>query len=183
MCTLKKLTIDYVAVEDRVRLSGACEQGGQLGIWLTRRLLDRLVPVLLDWVERQATDVPGRASPALTDRQGTLDRQLPRAEPLHGFAQQAARQRLKPQAPVRPRADDARWLAVAVDIQRGRQGVRLVVRGAADSERAEFPLAVTPLRSWLNILHDAYRKADWPLDVWPDWVRDAATPPRAAVRH
>ena len=180
MCKLKKVTIDYVPVEDRVRLSGECEQGGQLAIWLTRRLLDRLLPVLLDWIEQHAADVPGTATRAET---GAPNRRLPRAEPLQGFAQHAARQHLVPQAPVRPGADDASWLAAAVDVKRGRQGVRLALRGARREQRADLQLQVKVLRNWLNILHDSYRKADWPLDVWPDWVREAATPTPAVVRH
>lgn len=31
-----------------------------------------------------------------------------------------------------------------------------------------------PLRQWLGILHDMYVKAEWPLAVWPDWVRESA---------
>jgi len=44
----------------------------------------------------------------------------------------------------------------------------------ADVQQAVLTLRPQPLRQWLNILHDAYRKADWPATVWPDWVRDAA---------
>jgi hypothetical protein len=127
-----------------------------------------------------AADVPRAAAGTAT---GNPDRRLPRAEPLQGFAQQAARQQLAPQAPVRARADAVRWLAAAVDVKRGSQGVRLALRGAEKGQRAELQLHVKLLRNWLNILHDTYCKAAWPLDVWPDWVREAAAPRATLVRH
>jgi len=43
-------------------------------------------------------------------------------------------------------------------------------------------LAARPLRQWLDIVHDAYRKAGWPLAVWPGWLRDGEAPAdRSAV--
>ena len=177
MCTLKKVTFDYIATEDRVRLSGECEQGGQRAIWLTRRLLDRLVPVLLAWIEQHAIAASGAAAT------GDASRRASRADALLGFAQQAARQKLVQQQPVHPRADDAWWLACAAQVKRGRHGVLVAFRGSEQGQEADLRLHVNVLRSWLNILYDTYRKADWPLGVWPDWVREAAIPRSGMVRH
>jgi hypothetical protein len=169
MHQLKRITIDYLAAEDRLRLSGEGDDGGRLAIWLTRRLLDRLVPVLLDWMQREGCDLPmARAGDAVA-----TNAPAPRAEPLHSFAQQAARASLSPVVPVQVTATDQAWLAQAVDVGRATGVLRLTFRGA-DVQQAVLTLRPQPLRQWLNILHDAYRKADWPATVWPDWVRDAA---------
>ena len=170
MCKLKKVTIDYVPVEDRVRLSGECDKSGRIGIWVTRRVLDRLVPVLLDWIEREAVDLPGGGRQPSGE---TPTPKLTRAEPLHGFAQEAARRSLVRQPRVLIQSQDRSWLTRAVDVKRGPRALQIDFRGEAD-ERAELPLPVQPLRQWLNILHDTYRKAGWSADIWPDWVREAA---------
>lgn len=180
MAELKRITTTYDGSEDRIRLSGEGANGQRLGIWLTRRLLERLVPVLLDWIAKEARDLPGANEASTTKPRADM----PRADTLHSFAQQMARNSLPRQAPVQVRAEDVIWLAQAVDVKRAGQGVRLSFR-AVSGEAASLNLAAKPLRQWLNILHDAYLKAGWPLDVWPEWVREAGsmTQGPSVVRH
>ena len=153
MPTFERITTEYIDLEDRIRLAGEVENVAPVVIWLTRRLLQRLLPALLQWLERQ-------------------DDATPRAEVLQSFAQQAARAELTPQAPVRAVAGCAAWLAQSVDITQSEQIISLTFRGA-DGQDAALILAAKPLRQWLGIVHDAYLKADWPLNVWPGWIRES----------
>lgn len=160
MSALQRITTEYVGVEDRIRLSGkdGADDAAPVVIWITQRLLQRLLPVLLEWLER---------------REGASLR----ADVVRSFAQQAARAELVPQEPVRAAADSAAWLAREVDIGRDERSVRLSWRGG-EGQSAFFELSAKPLRQWLGILHDHCVKADWPLDAWPEWVC-AAAPARA----
>jgi hypothetical protein len=161
MTTLERITTEYIDFEDRIRLSGEVGNAAPVVVWLTRRLLQRLLPVLL-----QRLELPGADAPL--------------AEVLHGFAQQAARAELAPQAPVRAGAGSTVWLAMSVDIVQLEQTVSLTFRGA-DGQKAILTLAAKPLRQWLSILHDAYIKAEWPLGVWPEWLRECVLPAKEQV--
>lgn len=165
MPSLQRITTEYIDLEDRIRLAGEVENAAPVVIWLTQRLLQRLLPALLQWLECQ-----GDATPL--------------AELLHGFAQQAARAELTPQTPVRAVAGCTAWLALSVDIAQSKEAVSLTFRGA-DGQDAVLTLATKPLRQWLGIVHDAYLKADWPLNVWPDWVGASTLPAglQAVVLH
>jgi len=165
MTKLQRITTEYIDVEDRIRLSGRVENASPIVIWVTYRLLQRLVPPLLRWLERQGAD-------------------LPRAEVLQSFAQHAARAAVVPQAPVRATVDSAAWLARSVDLTQFDQAVRLTFRGA-EGQEATMLLAAKLLRQWLGIIHDGYVKAAWPLDVWPEWLRESSPPtnPQPLVLH
>lgn len=155
MIALERITTEYIETEDRIRLSGEAADGAPVAIWLSLRLLQRLLPALLPLLEGRRSDL--------------------HAGIMQGFAQQAARAELKPQAPVQVRVDSAAWLAFAVDIAPTGQAVTLTFR-SADGQAAAIALGALPLRQWLGILHDMYVKAEWPLAVWPDWVRESALP-------
>lgn len=165
MIKLERITTEYIVREDRIRLSGERADGATVSIWLTQHLLSRLLPLLLQWIERQCGNVP-------------------RAETLHSFVQQMAKAELTLQRPVRAIASRTAWLARSVDVAQSRKAVRLTFRGEED-QNASLTLAVKPLRQWLGIVHDAYCKANWPLAVWPGWIRESALPAQkqAVVLH
>lgn len=150
----KRFTTEYIDFEDRLRLAAETDEGGRVLLWLTQRLLQRLLPVLLRWLEQQAG-------------------QTPHAEALQGFAQQAARAELRPQVPVPADEGDAGWLVHSVDIIQTSQNVCLNFKGAAGNA-VSLTLEAKPLRQWLNIVHDAYAKAEWRLEGWPEWARDGS---------
>ena len=47
MHQLQRVTTEYVDSEDRIRISGSCVDDGLVQLWLTRRLMDRLLPMVL----------------------------------------------------------------------------------------------------------------------------------------
>ena len=58
---LTRITTRYVALEDRIRLAGEVEGAGMVSIWLTRRLLQRLLPKLLRGLEPAPANPAGEA--------------------------------------------------------------------------------------------------------------------------
>jgi hypothetical protein len=80
---LQRVTTEFVQQEDRVRLAGVTDAGRPAVVWLTRRMLNVLLPVLFQRLEAQFAAV------------------LPEhREALQEFAQQAARDALESSAPV-----------------------------------------------------------------------------------
>lgn len=167
--TLQRITTEYQPFEDRIKLAGLIADNQPVVMWLTQRLLRRLLPAMLGWLERQA--------PAAT----------PRPEVLQTFAQEVARAAQVPAAAVPVVSGAAEWLVRQLDVTMSDQGIVLVFQQGADGEleRIVLPMHATLLRQWLGILHDAFVEAEWPLDLWPAWLREAAVPAAgpAAVLH
>ena len=163
MAELQRITTEFVDAEDRIRLAGEDAAGEAVVLWLTQRLLNRLVAHLCNWLEQRIpADIHHYAAAA-------------QAEVIQSFAQQAALAALEPQTPVQSKVQSRTWLVHSVDITSGDQGVMLTFKAPeVSSPSATLTLHDQPLRQWLNILHDQYQKAEWPLSVWPEWM---AAPP------
>ncbi|MBU3738503.1 MAG: hypothetical protein FGM55_06060 [Rhodoferax sp.] len=151
---LVRVTTEYVPVEDRVRLLGESAQGAGVVLWLTQRLLSRVVPGLLAWLQEQAG--PG-----------------PQADLVQGFAQQAAVAALEPQASVQVAPGSGTVLVETVTIQTGKQSVTLGFSGATPDMVWRLVLEAVPMRQWLGIVHGLYQRAEWPLELWPDWLAES----------
>lgn len=171
MNRLERITTVYVATEDRLRLTGELANAEVQTIWLTQRLLARLVPLLTQWLEGQNQAAPGPDNL--------------RTELLQTFAQQAARADTAVQSPVRAPEASPVWLAEAVDINRGSSALTLTFRNG-DAHSASLTMAPKALRQWLAIVFDACAgSAQWRAVAWPVWLRDsaAAAPPQGQVLH
>jgi hypothetical protein len=46
-----------VDAEDRLRISGETGDGGVLVLWMTQRMVNRLIGALAQWLEKQSGDV------------------------------------------------------------------------------------------------------------------------------
>ena len=173
MAELQRITTKFVDREDRIRLAGEDGTGQALVLWLTQRLLGRLLPHLCAWLERRASSPDNSHADAA------------RAEVLQSFAQQAALAALEPQAPVSIHAPSSAWLVHSVDVTTADHAVTLSFKDdATAAEAATMRLSEQALRQWLNILHDQYVAAEWPLTPWPEWVaRPPAAPAQSALLH
>ena len=156
---LMRITTQFIDVEDRIRLTGQVGEGQTVVLWLTQRLLQRLVPHLCQWLEKQMPVKP--QEPPL------------RAQVQQSFAQQKARAEIERQAPVRAEAVSLAWVVCSVDLKSGPLGARLVFKGGSNDERVTLGLSTKSLRQWLGILHDQYRAAFWPIAVWPVWMEES----------
>lgn len=147
--TLQRITTHYSDIEDRLRLVGENAQGEILVVWLSRRLLQRLIPILLKKIDPAQHPNP----------HNTL---------LQEFSQQAAVSGMVATPPVVPQAESATWLATAVDITDHSDRVSLCFRNT--EETATLTLDGVQLRQWLEIVYQAYIKGEWTTDVWPAWL-------------
>ncbi|GAB4270445.1 MAG: hypothetical protein Kow0065_20260 [Methylomicrobium sp.] len=158
---LSRITTVYIPTEDRVRLSGQVAPGRVVVVWLSLRLLNRMVPMLTEWLEKQDAD-------------------LPRADLLQSVKQERARDQLLERArqdgelPVPAEQPESDWLARSVDVQQRSDRMQLIFKDQPSPPQrlAALPLQPLQLRQWLNILLTAYAQAQWPLDVWPEWIRE-----------
>jgi hypothetical protein len=163
--TLQKITVEFVHEQDRIRLTGEKDGGGQVVIWLTRRLLGFMLPVLLEHLDSEfVAAIPQHR------------------EVLQEFAQQAARATLGGAAPVTVEKVDEAMLASAVDMSRIKEGVLLTFRNGPDSGY-RLPLSLEALRQWLHILYQADQKAAWRLPQWPGWLSGAQAPDTGHPMH
>ena len=170
MVELQRITTEYIDTEDRLRLSG--EVGAQatvVVVWLTQRLLNLLIPPLCKWLERQSDVMTGAGNPTIG---------LP-TDVVQSFAQQAAVAALEQQAPVRAPVHASMFqsggLVDGVQLLLGDHGVVLRFQlQAQGGDGIQLTLQTQLLRQWLNIVHDQYRQAGWPLDIWPVWLTGAS---------
>ena len=171
MPALRKFTTTYSESEDRLRLAGETTEGAaSVALWLTQRLMNRLVTVIAQWLE---ADTRSRAPHSLD------------AELHNAFIQEAATRRLEPAAPVATPLQQPPTLVISVDLRREDDFFFIIFRaGTEDADPPFMRLSPTELRQWLGILHGLYRTAGWPFDAWPEWFSGVGhATPQAAVLH
>lgn len=165
MQELQRITSAYIDAEDRMRLTGELNSGDTLEVWLSQRLLLRLVPHLTLWLEqRGSTAFPMEIEQALE--------------------QHAASESLGTEAPtpVRHTGEGGSWLAQAVDMNAGDRAMRLAFRRDGEAP-VTLTLTVQALRQWLGILYALWLQAEWPGEVWPEWMGEAQPKASHAIRQ
>lgn len=166
MTDVLRITTEYVETEDRLRLACALRSGDTAVLWLTQRLFLRVLPHLLEWLDKHT---PGLAEPPATHEQ---------ADVVRSFSQEAARAAQPAEPPVLPQHASQIWLVHTVELQPRAGELRLVFRPAArDVAAGSLALAPQPLRMWLGIVADQFGRAGWPLQAWPAWLRPAGAAP------
>lgn len=150
MLELQRLTTEYIDAEDRMRLTGEIRPGETLVLWLSQRLLVRLLPHLFLWLEKQAST----AFP--TEIEQSLE-------------QHAASANLGDEAPVQRGVSSAAWLVEAVDMTAGDYALRLSFRREGE-DAVSLTLSALHMRQWLTILRTLWSVAEWPMGIWPEWM-------------
>ena len=174
MNVLKRVTTEFIDVEDRIRISGEHLDGATEVLWLTQRLMNRLIAHLCQLLEQQLASAS--TIPTVQAAQQDI---------VQGFAQQAARAHLTTQPPVRAPASDAGWRVDVVDITLAEGAVTLTFKGEANRQ-TQLNLPPHALRQWLAIVYQQYQRGGWHMDVWPLWMEASAPTPgtqRAVVMH
>jgi len=154
MMSLQRITTEFIDAEDRIRLAGENASGQTVVLWLSQRMLNRLIPHLCQWLSKQM---------------GTTLL----AEVKQEFAQQKARAELEPQQSVRVDAGAQGVLVPSVTLKPARSTMKLQFKDADGNVVASLQLQPKPLRQWLNIVYDQYLRAGWPSTIWPAWVAEA----------
>lgn len=162
---IEKFTMAFDLVEDRIRMNAFNANAGVQAIWLTRRLLDRFLPIIVTKIEEKAgSSVVARFGLSVSQQKLRDQRETSRAEPV-----------LAP-------ADGVPWLASTMKLVPHGEGFVWVLQGATGCE-ARFFLTDEHLRSTLDILHISYSKMEWHCEKFPDWVADVSSDKPARALH
>lgn len=173
---MQRVTTRYHQDEDRLSLTGELASGN-CRLWLTARLLRRVLPRLIQWLD------------------GHSARQ-PHAEAMQRWAQEQAVVSLVPAVPVlEPRCKRSHkvsaaetmtdavpegaesdaplriWLAASVTLQFGPERVLLTWPGPEGMPAVRLPLGVDALRQWLHILYTQCELGEWSGLAWPAWLK------------
>jgi hypothetical protein len=157
MHALNRITTQYSENEDRILLTGEINESSRVMLWVTQRLLNRLMPHLWSWLQAQTTTQP-------------------HADLLQGFAQQSARSNLTPQVPV-SQSDCKARLVSSVDLKSTPEVLELIFKWPHQQEVVSLTFQATPLRQWLSIAYEQYCLAGWSVDSWPEWVKTEPSQP------
>lgn len=162
---LKKVTLRYSKVEDRIRMdalvAGELVAGENvITFWLTQRLCREMVKSLAAYFNEAGLSVSD-ASP-----------QNQRA--VQSYLHQTAQGAKKKAVPVPGKAATSMVLVDRVQLRTSRDLVQLILP-LPDKTRAVLALRPNEARQWLDILYQQYQLAEWPLGFWPEWIRSAAT--------
>ncbi len=160
---LQRITTEYIAHEDRIRLNGACPGGERIVLWLTHRLLEKLIPALNRCLEKGS---------GITNQSNTL----------HRFAQEAANATHIGHPAVTVPLDSPTWLVCSIDIAVNTQKILLTFKNL-QQDNAKLYFTESQLRQWLNMLFRLYQQAGWRLDVWPSWIKIQDTEQTARSVH
>ena len=180
--TLQRITSEYVATEDRFRLSGITDKGGEVSYWVTQRLLLRLLNFLLDWLETHREELERQAA---TDMLGPVvtkaaKRSTQAGEKVSGEeagGDDADEKEAEPEAGESTEEDKAATaeLLFEADIRIAATRITVVFK-PRKSEHSQLSLQLDEAWQWVAILHTLWKRAEWNLSPWPDWVEEVKAP-------
>jgi hypothetical protein len=165
MTMLGRFTTEYVAREDRIRVTATDRQGQFHVLWLTRLLMDRMLAALFKLVDSSGGD--SRAS-ALADKM------------IKAARQEAATAQLTPGPPVVAPAEQQGWLVTNINLKL-RDGVLLIQFSDDGGHSAYAEIGLLHVHQWLAILFANYRRGGWESPVWTDWFVEAQAQRPAAI--
>ena len=164
MFAIATFTAQPDIAEDRIRLDVLSPAGATQSIYLTRRLSDRFVPLLLERIESQVgPGVPKEIGLAMSQQQLRIERQespIPDVEPQQGAS---------------------RWLCQTIHLS-DEQGAVLWTLTDDASNTAAMLLPGEGLRSILEVMLLVYQRLEWGLAVFPEWLLEAGAVPDDAPR-
>ena len=156
ICTV---TMSFNAIEDRIVMDSLDQSKKVERLWLSRRLLDRLIPTLTDQLEVDSSKtIPTELEQSLAQEKAEMDKQQSKAVEIN--------------------SKNPSWLVTHIQIGRSKNKFRLLFLGKnteepmATNNQANFDLAIPNLRQWLNALHKIYLKAEWETKAFPSWLNE-----------
>lgn len=149
---LKKVTLAYSPLEDRIRMTAERNDGNPQGYWLTMRMSSQLVRTVCRQLEKNDNEGGQRLD------QGTR----------HAVQQQAAEWQYKPSEPVQASGEVPMITPASIDVAFSADRTALLFPAEKDC-KASLQMNRMELRQWLSILYRMFRNAGWPLDAWPAW--------------
>lgn len=144
---LTTFTTSYVAEEDRIAVDAMTSESETIRVWLTRRLLKRLLPTLYEKVLMNL-------SPSTSAQVAAA----PKKKKPNAYA----KDKQEKAAPIVFSAGSPVVLATGASYQSSEKMIRVQFKEEAKS----YEIFFTPenLRSWFSIIQRLCRIAEWPLE-------------------
>ncbi|MEA3299516.1 MAG: hypothetical protein U9R22_04775 [Pseudomonadota bacterium] len=159
---LEKVTLNYVAVEDRISMRAQVRDGEVRTFWLTQRMCGQVVKAFVEYLDRNTAGVAATAPSGKSMVQSY-------------FQQEAMLKRTRTPSVDASASTEPPLLVKTLKIRTSPRA--LVLRlPLPDDATATLPLRPREARQMLQILHGQYRKAGWPMDIWPRWITDSGDP-------
>ena len=156
---LKRVTTTYVDTEDRLRLVGETDSGEHHTLWLTQRLVGRLVDRILQWLPQER-------------------------EEIQEITQQFAQAKHEPEPPVIADPACMSWLVKEITLVPAQGTLGLVFKSMDSGQQTvvvEFNEVC--LRQWLNIIFKQHQHAQWVGTDWPAWFEPSSDLPEGVAVH
>ncbi len=155
---IQTFTGRYDPMEDRLRLDAVDARGGKQSVFLTRRLVDRVIPVLVSHLEgKNPEGVPAALAQGMSQSRARQARQTGEATPA-----------------VAADTETPTWLCRTMHFQKADHGLNVIFTDDTQVD-AVMPMVEANLRAVLDILLELYTKANWPLEPFPEWMKPEAT--------
>mgnify|MGYP000406862284 CR=1 FL=1 len=175
MPTAIRFTTRYEMTEDRIKVSLELPEDEVQVLWLTRRLLNRMIPHLLNYLGQTNS---GTASVDTTPTVGRGAAPL-HAEAVQRFNQEAAVSAIERQPGVgaggQKPANNIAYVVTSVDVRTGPKTLVLDFKGGEEVLHS-LPFGEDALRQWLSIVYSQYKAGDWREGFWPAWIKPADAP-------
>jgi hypothetical protein len=153
---VQSFTARYDPIEDRICLNAVDATGAKQAIYVTRRLMDQIIPVVVKHLEEKTPKgVPAYVVQSMNQERARRARQLETHAP-----------------PIQVDLETPRWLCTTMQMQKQPAGLAVTLTGDAAC-KAQIPLADPHLRTVLDIFRNSYVKAGWDLRVFPNWLGSA----------
>jgi hypothetical protein len=169
---LERITVEFHAEEDRLRVRLFFGGQAEVLLWLTRRLVKRVWPVLLQMAQGQP-EIQQQTSPEAR-------------KALLGFQHEKALQEVKftkgAQEPGRTHPlGDAPMLVCRMQARRNERGQTVLALLPREGNGIHLALSDTMLHGFLKLVQDTAAKAEWelPLSVPTLGAEDAPGEPRS----
>jgi hypothetical protein len=166
---VRRFTTKYVPEEDRIQLLVELTSGDVKVAWLTRRLLNMVLPPVLKRLEVVPTEKPPEAAAAVQRfTQAAAVRSIQRQPAVASYPEEA------------PRSPDE-TLIITINV-RLRGKTMFFDLKAGDAIVVTLPFSEQALRQWLGVLYGQYHAAEWTESFWPAWMDLSSQEAVAAMR-
>ncbi len=164
MFTIETFTAQADLAEDRIRLDAISPEGETQSIFLTRRLADRMVPLLVDQAEAHAVPgVPKDIALAMNQEQLRMERDE------------------NPIAPIEAKQGSSRWLCQTIHVGEDQDQVLWTLTDDGDNT-AVMGLPGDGVRNVLEVLLIVYQGLEWTVQAFPAWMTAREAMPDGAKR-
>ena len=172
MRKLLRITTRYNEIEDRIRIDADSNEEKAITLWFTQRLLIRLAKNCLEFLSSKPPELKKLSS---GDRKAQ--------EEFQSLLQQSAERKTQGEDAVKVCDDSPILFVKAIDVKHSGEEVVLVFRETTENQ-AMIAMSLEQLGQWLSILSQIWQQAEWPMEIWPNWIgrnKQQAAPKNTSV--